>query len=214
MSGRLTGRSEFAATPAASSSTRPAADAALTRACPRIAICRWRSSTVSAPSPAVARALWALAAMTLLAACGGDEEADAPEIRPVCVVSVQEVTGGETASLAGTVQAENEVKLAFRIGGRLIERLVNVGDQVAAGQVVARLDPEDDENALRAARVSTSPPPKANWSRPRTTTSARARCFRTAGLPGCATTRRARASRPSRRGSTPPRCSSTSPTTG
>jgi RND family efflux transporter MFP subunit len=55
--------------------------------------------------------------------------------------------------LTGTIQAENEVNLAFRIGGRLIERLVNVGDQVEAGQVVARLDPEDDENALRAARA-------------------------------------------------------------
>ena len=99
------------------------------------------------------KALRALALLSLLAACGPSEEADAPEIRPVRVVSVQEVTGGETASLAGTVQAENEVNLAFRIGGRLIERLVNVGDQVAAGQVVARLDPEDDENALRAARA-------------------------------------------------------------
>ena len=128
-------------------------DAALTRRMPSNSDLSMEILTVSAPSPAVARALWALATMTLLAACGGDEEAAAPEIRPVRVVSVQEVTGGETASLTGTVQAENEVNLAFRIGGRLIERLVNVGDQVAAGQVVARLDPEDDENALRAARA-------------------------------------------------------------
>jgi RND family efflux transporter MFP subunit len=69
------------------------------------------------------------------------------------VVSVQEVPGGETVSLTGTVQAETEVSLAFRIGERLTERLVNVGEQVTAGQVVARLDPEDDENALRAARA-------------------------------------------------------------
>ena len=112
--------------------------------------------TVSAASPArrsSARALWALVALTLLAACGADEEEASAEIRPVRVVSVQELSGGETVSLTGTVQAENEVNRAFRIGGRLIERLVNVGDQVAAGQVVARLDPEDDENALRAARA-------------------------------------------------------------
>ena len=89
----------------------------------------------------------------LLAACSAEEEAAAPEIRPVRVVSVQELSGGETISLTGTVQAENEVNLAFRIGGRLVERLVSVGDRVAPGQVVARLDPEDDENALRAARA-------------------------------------------------------------
>jgi membrane fusion protein, multidrug efflux system len=114
---------------------------------------------VSAPSPtrksvpAAARVLRALAALTLLSACGQDAEQAAPEIRPVRVVSVQELTGGETVSLTGTVQAENQVNLAFRIGGRLIERLVSVGDPVASGQVVARLDPEDDENALRAARA-------------------------------------------------------------
>jgi membrane fusion protein, multidrug efflux system len=103
--------------------------------------------------PADTKALRALALLMPLAACGPSEEGTAPQVRPVRVVSVQEATGGETASLTGTVQAENEVNLAFRIGGRLIERLVNVGDQVAAGQVVARLDPEDDENALRAARA-------------------------------------------------------------
>jgi RND family efflux transporter MFP subunit len=35
----------------------------------------------------------------------------------------------------------------------MIERLVNVGDPVAPGQLVARLDPENEENALRAARA-------------------------------------------------------------
>jgi membrane fusion protein, multidrug efflux system len=99
------------------------------------------------------KALGALAVLTIAAACGPSEEAAAPEIRPVRVVTVEEREGGETVSLTGTVQAENEVNLAFRIGGRLIERLVNVGDRVEAGQVVARLDPEDDENALRAARA-------------------------------------------------------------
>ena len=103
--------------------------------------------------PAAALVLRALTALTLLSACGQDAEQAAPEIRPVRVVSVQELTGGETVSLTGTVQAENQVNLAFRIGGRLIERLVSVGDRLAPGQVVARLDPEDDENALRAARA-------------------------------------------------------------
>jgi RND family efflux transporter MFP subunit len=111
------------------------------------------SPTRKSLPPAAARAVRALAVLTLLSACGAEVEEATPEIRPVRVVSVQELSGGETVSLTGTVQAETEVSLAFRIGGRLIERLVNVGDQVTAGQVVARLDPEDDENALRAARA-------------------------------------------------------------
>jgi RND family efflux transporter MFP subunit len=91
--------------------------------------------------------------LSLLAACEPAAEPAAPEIRPVRVVTVEERTGGEAVSLTGTVQAETEVNLAFRIDGRLIERLVNVGDQVAPAQLVARLDPENEENALRAARA-------------------------------------------------------------
>jgi RND family efflux transporter MFP subunit len=57
-------------------------------------------------------------------------------------------------SLTGTIQAETEANLGFRIEGRMIERLVNVGDRVRAGQVVARLDRTNEENNLRAARAA------------------------------------------------------------
>ena len=100
-----------------------------------------------------ANALCALSVLILLAACEPAAEPPAPEIRPVRVVSVEERTGGDTIALTGTVQAETEVSLAFRIGGRLIERHVEVGDRVAPGQLVARLDAEDEENARRAARA-------------------------------------------------------------
>jgi RND family efflux transporter MFP subunit len=97
-------------------------------------------------------ALRGLTLLTLLAACEPAAEPAAPEIRPVRVVTVQERASGDTVSLTGTVQAETEVNLAFRIDGRMTERLVNVGDQVEPGQLVARLDPENEEDALRAAR--------------------------------------------------------------
>ena len=103
--------------------------------------------------PAARRAFAALTTLALLAGCGSSEEPAAPEVRPVRVVTVEERPGGETVSLTGTVQAEATVDLAFRINGRMIERLVNVGDPVAPGQVVARLDPENEQNALRAARA-------------------------------------------------------------
>jgi RND family efflux transporter MFP subunit len=53
--------------------------------------------------------------------------------------------------LTGHVHAENEPAIAFRIGGRMIERSVNVGDRVEAGQVLAKLDPENELSALRSA---------------------------------------------------------------
>ena len=99
------------------------------------------------------KVLRAVAVLTVAAACGQAEEPGAPEIRPVRVVTVEEQVGGDTVSLTGTVQAQTEVNLAFRIDGRMTERLVNVGERVTPGQVVARLDPENEENALRAARA-------------------------------------------------------------
>jgi RND family efflux transporter MFP subunit len=43
----------------------------------------------------------------------------------------------------GTVRPRHEADLGFRVSGKLMERLVSVGDQVTAGQVIARLDPAD-----------------------------------------------------------------------
>lgn len=101
------------------------------------------------------RGALAMAALALaLAACDDAPEAAAPEPRPVRVVTVGAQTVGETLTLSGLVEAETEADLAFRIGGRVIERLVNVGDVVAPGQLVARLDSQDEENSLRAARAA------------------------------------------------------------
>jgi len=95
-----------------------------------------------------------LAFSLVLAACGDNSPPAAPEIRPVRVIAIEPRSGGDSVSLTGTVQAQTEVNLAFRIDGRMIERLVNVGDQVRAGQVVARLDRQNEENARRSAQAA------------------------------------------------------------
>ena len=91
-----------------------------------------------------------------LAACGEPPPEPVAEPRPVRVATVE--TRGESSviSLTGTIQAETEVNLGFRIDGRMVERLVNVGERVAAGQVIARLDSTNEENALRGARAMLS----------------------------------------------------------
>lgn len=86
-------------------------------------------------------------------ACRRQQEAHAPEPRPVRTVTVEREDAGETVSLTGHIAAEDEAALAFRIGGRMVQRLVNVGDIVKPGQELARLDPQDELNGLRSAQT-------------------------------------------------------------
>ena len=111
------------------------------------------NSSIERRRRAAALALVALATVTLVASCKRVEEAPAPEIRPVRVVKIETIAVGDTVTLTGTVQAQTEVNLSFRIDGRLAERNVSVGDAVRPGQVVARLDPQNEESSLQAARA-------------------------------------------------------------
>jgi membrane fusion protein, multidrug efflux system len=91
-----------------------------------------------------------------LPACRKEAEVHAPEVRPVRTISVTRQPAGETVVLTGHIEAENEAALGFRISGRMIERSVNVGDRVKPGQVLARLDPQDERNGLRSAEANLS----------------------------------------------------------
>jgi membrane fusion protein, multidrug efflux system len=119
-------------------------------------------------------ALAPLMASVLLCACQREAEAPAPEIRPVRTVTVAKHAIGETVTYTGRIEAENEARLSFRISGRMIERSVNVGDRVKTDQVVARLEPQDELNALRAAEAAVAAAQaqfseaKSNFERQRT----------------------------------------------
>ncbi|WP_431275293.1 efflux RND transporter periplasmic adaptor subunit [Variovorax ureilyticus] len=97
--------------------------------------------------------LVALAAVVSLSACRRAEEAPAAEIRPVRVMKIETRTIGDTVILTGNVQAQTEINQSFRIDGRLIERNVEVGDRVKQGQLLARLDPLNEETSLQSARA-------------------------------------------------------------
>ena len=93
------------------------------------------------------------AALALLAGCSGGGEEETVEVRPVRVITVADGASSGAVTLTGTVQAETQINLSFRIDGRMIERTVDVGDKVEAGQVVARLDPQNEESALQSVRA-------------------------------------------------------------
>jgi RND family efflux transporter MFP subunit len=87
-----------------------------------------------------------------LAACSESSPAP-PADRPVRTVTVERRVVSEPISMTGHVRPREEVNLAFRSDGKLIERNVSIGDQVTAGQVVARLDSQNEINAVRSAEA-------------------------------------------------------------
>ena len=103
----------------------------------------------------VARIAAALSlAAALLAGCGQEAEKVAEDPRPVRTLTIDKRTAGLPIILTGRIEAEDEVTLAFRISGRLLENRLKMGDQVQAGQLVARLEPQNELNALRAAQAN------------------------------------------------------------
>src|SRR6516164_3686486 len=75
-----------------------------------------------------------------LAACGDDAaSATAKPERPVEVQRVAFENENATREFVGVVRARYETDLGFRVAGKIVNRVVNVGDQVKVGDVVARL---------------------------------------------------------------------------
>src|SRR5262249_28388728 len=61
---------------------------------------------------------------------------------------------GVPVTMSGRIEAEDEVTLGFRISGRLLENSGKRGDRVEPGQIVARLEPQNELNTLRTAQAS------------------------------------------------------------
>jgi RND family efflux transporter MFP subunit len=93
----------------------------------------------------------AFAAAVMLCACSPDQPA-VQALRPVHSVEVSYANVRETNRYVGTVQSRHEVDQAFRVGGKVALRKVDVGQVVRAGDVLAVLDDSDYRLAEEAAR--------------------------------------------------------------
>src|SRR3954447_15086831 len=99
----------------------------------------------------------ALSIRTPAASAVSDPRQEPPIVR---LVTAARVTGSERG-FTGTIGARVQSNLGFRVGGKIVERLVNVGQQVKAGQPLMRIDETDlrlavtaKRNAVAAARAS------------------------------------------------------------
>jgi len=93
-----------------------------------------------------------LSLLALLSGCG--EKTPAEKARPrVFVQQVKLTDYAASVTLTGDVQARVQTELSFRVGGKIIQRSVDVGDRVSAKQVLARLDPKDLQTNLDSAQA-------------------------------------------------------------
>jgi multidrug efflux system membrane fusion protein len=93
-----------------------------------------------------------LAATLLLAACAKPAPVEEP-VRAVKVMTVGVQSMQSKVEFAGEVRARVESRLGFRVGGKLTQRPVELGQRVKAGQVLAQLDPQDYKLAAAAGRA-------------------------------------------------------------
>jgi RND family efflux transporter MFP subunit len=96
-----------------------------------------------------------LVCLAMLAACRDDSDAPVPLTR-VRTVTARIVDYAPTIVLTGTIAAQVSSDLSFRVGGKISERLVDVGDRVTKGQLLARLDPQEQQAELASASAGVS----------------------------------------------------------
>ncbi|MFM9835946.1 MAG: efflux RND transporter periplasmic adaptor subunit [Methylophilaceae bacterium] len=88
----------------------------------------------------------------VLAACEKPEVPPTPP-RPALVMVVGKTAINKSMVLVGEVKSRYESNQSFRIGGKIIERKVEVGSQVKRGQVLARIDATDTNLNTQAANA-------------------------------------------------------------
>jgi RND family efflux transporter MFP subunit len=81
--------------------------------------------------------------------------ADAQEVQDakrVRTARVETASGSRQLRFSGVTRAAQRARLGFAVGGRLVERTVDVGDRVEEGQVLARVEDREVKNAIATAR--------------------------------------------------------------
>jgi len=92
-----------------------------------------------------------LLVLVFLAGCADQDDVPVRDaVRLVMTAPVQAADAG-AARLSGTVRARFETPVSFQVDGRILERLVDAGDQVESGKVLFRLDPRDFAQAVSVA---------------------------------------------------------------
>ena len=91
--------------------------------------------------------------LAMLAGGCGSEAPKQAEVRPVRTVVADPKPIEDDRQAVGEIKPRQESDIGFRIAGKLISRVVDVGVVVKKGDLLARLDEQDTQNKLKAAEA-------------------------------------------------------------
>jgi RND family efflux transporter MFP subunit len=87
-----------------------------------------------------------------LLGCGKKEEVvEAPVLRPVKYVVIEKTASDIAREFSGTIKAETESRLSFRVPGTIERKFVSLGEEVRRGEVLAEVDRIDYEVKYQAS---------------------------------------------------------------
>jgi RND family efflux transporter MFP subunit len=90
-------------------------------------------------------------ALLILTACEKQVEEASEVVRPVRMLTITTLTGGESLSYPGEILGVQNAELAFEVPGRVVELPAEEGIEVTEDQLLARLDPADFQASVDAA---------------------------------------------------------------
>src|SRR5512134_3217787 len=105
------------------------------------------------PSARPAAALLATVILVLVAGCS--KPAKPPEdVRPVRTLTINPRSANAVAEFSGEVRPRIETRAGFQVGGRMTQRLAEIGQAVKQGQPLATIDPQDYRLAAEASEAA------------------------------------------------------------
>jgi multidrug efflux system membrane fusion protein len=95
-------------------------------------------------------------AILVVVAIAGCSRPSAPmeDVRPVRTLTIAPQSTSAVAEFSGEVRPRVETRAGFQVGGRMTGRLVEIGQSVRKGQVLATIDPQDYRLAAEASEAA------------------------------------------------------------
>ncbi len=93
-------------------------------------------------------------ALAINTAAAAPDPIDDPSVVLVRIAPAKHTEVAADVVFTGDIQAQAQTNVAFRTNGKVLSRLVEVGEHVAADQVLARLDPQEQKANLDNAKAA------------------------------------------------------------